>query len=96
MYSVIYQPQAENDLIDILVYYTEQGGYTLGETIFDRIKTHIDRLDRFPYRTTESETIADAREFLIEKLPYKAYILIEEEAKTVRVVRILHTAKNTP
>ena len=96
MYVVIYEPMAEEDLIAILTYYAEQGGTVLAETIFARIKTHIDRLEIFPYRTVESDAIPDTRELIIEKLPYKAYIHVVEASKTVYVLRILHMARKVP
>jgi len=96
MYAVIYEPMAEEDLIAILTYYAEQGGMVLAETIFARMRTHIDRLEMFPYRTFESAAIPEARELIIEKLPYKAYVHVVEASKTVYVLRILHMARKVP
>lgn len=96
MYHVIYELLAEDDLVEILVYYAEQNGFDFGESILERIKLHVDRLEFFPYRTLESARVADTREFMIEKLPYKAFIYVIEEEKTVYVLRILHTSRNYP
>jgi len=96
MYRVIYEPLAENDLIEILTYYSEQSGFEFAESILERIKVHVDRLEFFPYRTLESPRVSDTREFLIEKLPYKAFVYVNEDNKTVYVLRIIHTSRNYP
>ncbi len=96
MYEVIYEPLAEDDLVEILVYYSEQVGFDFGERILERIKTQIDRLEFFPYRTVESSRVPETREFVIEKLPYKVFIYVSEEEKTVYVLRIIHTSRNYP
>lgn len=96
MYEVIYEPLAEDDLVEILVYYTEQNGFDFGESIFERIKAHVDRLEYLPYRTIESNRVPETREFVIERLPYKAFIYVNEEEKTVYVLRIIHTSRNYP
>jgi plasmid stabilization system protein ParE len=96
MYRVIYEPLAENDLIEILTYYSEQSGFEFAESILERIKAHVDRLEFLPHRTLVSPRVSDAREFLIEKLPYKAFIYVNEDNKTVYVLRIIHTSRNYP
>lgn len=96
MYLVTYTPQAEDDLFEIVLYYTEQGGLNLGESVSNRIKNHIDTLEQFPYRTAESELIDEARELIIKNLPFKAFVYIEETAKKVHILRILHTSRKFP
>lgn len=94
MYTVIYEPQAEDDLIEIVLYYIEQSGFVLGETIQKRLQAHIALLQTIPYRTIESPLAENVREFLIERLPYKAYFTIDESSKSVFILRILHTSRN--
>ena len=50
MYIVTYEPEAENDLFEIVFYYAEQGGFELAETINNRIRDHIKRLETMPFR----------------------------------------------
>jgi plasmid stabilization system protein ParE len=69
MYAVIYEPEAEKDLFEILLYYVEQGGFTLGETIERRIQAQISLLKTMPHRSIESQLAENVREFLIERLP---------------------------
>lgn len=92
-YQVIYEPMAESDLLEILNYYADVGGLVLATSIHDRIKNHLDKLAYYPYRTTASSRFPNAREFLIEKLPLKALIIINEEEKRVHIISIFHTSK---
>lgn len=96
MYTVIYEPEAENDLFEIVFYYVEQGGFDLAESINNRIHNHIKRLEIMPLRTVESELLPNTRELLIEKLPYKAFFKIDEQNKKIFVVNIIHTSRKYP
>lgn len=96
MYQIVYQAEAENDLLDILTYYYTQGGWDLAVQIEQRIKQHIDKLATFPYRTRESEHFPNTREYIIEKLPYKAFLRVYEDDKTVVIFNIVHFARRFP
>lgn len=96
MYSIIYQQEAEDDLLEILAYYHSQGGFELAEIINNRIQNHIAKLQTSPYRTKESPNFKNAREFIIEKLPYKAYLRIDETNKTIFIFNIVHFARKFP
>lgn len=96
MYKIIYEPEAENDLIDILSYYAENGGFRLAEAINERIQTHIKRLENMPYRVADSQSVANAKGFLIEKLPYWAYFEIDEGKKEIYILNIVHTRRKFP
>jgi plasmid stabilization system protein ParE len=96
MYIVTYEPEAENDLFEIVFYYAEQGGFELAETINNRIRDHIKRLETMPFRATESVTVPNSREFLIERLPYKAFYRVDETSKKVLVLNIVHTSRKHP
>ncbi len=94
-YTVEYQPKAEDDLVDILLYYAEQCGYAFSEGVQQRIENHIDLLEHFPYRTIENPNIPKTRILVIDKLPYKAYFMIDEDKQEVRILRIIHDMKKT-
>lgn len=96
MYTVFYEPEAESDLIEIVLYYAEQGGFELAERMNDRIRTHIKRLETMPFRATESVTVPNSREFLIEQLPYKAFFRVDEVGKKVLILNIVHTSRKYP
>ncbi len=94
MYRVIYEPQAEEDLVEIVLYYTLQGGFSLAETIEQRLKTSIASLKSMPYRCPKSNLCADERHLSIHKLPYRAYFLVNKDKKEVYILRILHTSRD--
>lgn len=96
MYTIIYRDEAEDDLLEILAYYYSQGGFELVQIIENKIKNHILKLKTFPYRTKESEVFPNTREYIIESLPYKAFLRIDEEQKTVVVFNIVHFSRKFP
>jgi plasmid stabilization system protein ParE len=96
MYTVIYEPEAESDLLEIVFYYAEQGGFGLSEKISTRIRDHINRLETMPFRVIESQNVPNSREFFIERLPYKAFFRIDEVAKKVFILNIVHTSRMYP
>ena len=93
MYTIIYGPDAENDLVEILTYYAEAGGIRLAETMNMRIKTQIERLKHMPQRIADSQLVPGVKGFLIEKLPYWAYFVIDEEHMTVFILNVVHTRR---
>ena len=96
MYKIIYESEAENDLEEIVFYYAEQVGLKLAQDINNRIRDHIKRLENMPFRSIESDCILGAREFLIEKLPYRAYFVVNEKRQEIHVLNIVHTARKYP
>lgn len=96
MYTIIYEPTAIDDLEDIVFYYAEQGGLKLAEHISHRIQTHIKRLEHMPFRSLQSESVFGTREFLIEKLPYRAYCLIDNNRQEIYILNIVHTSRKYP
>lgn len=50
MYQILFEPQATDDLIDILSYYVEQAGDTLVTSILQRLQSQIDSLQTMPQR----------------------------------------------
>ncbi len=96
MYRIIYEPEAENDLIEILSYYAETGGMSLADAINQRMRRHIDRLKAMPQRIADSQIVPDAKGFLIEKLPYWAYFVIDDARQEVLILNIIHTRRKFP
>jgi len=96
MYEIIYEPEAELELIEIVLFYTEKSGFDFGEIINNRICEHIKRLEKMPFRSSESSLVPNTREFLIEKLPYKAFLKVDEVNKKVFILNIIHTARKFP
>ena len=92
-YDVSYLPQAEQDLIEILVYGIENWGEKLAESMYLKITEQLETLYFSPNRTKKKGSLG-TREMLISDSPYRAIIQIDEEAKKVFILRILHTSRN--
>jgi plasmid stabilization system protein ParE len=92
-YDVSYLPQAEQDLIEILAYGIENWGEKLAESMYLKITEQLERLYFSPNRTKKKGSLG-TREMLISDSPYRAIIQIDEEAKRVFILRILHTSRN--
>ena len=92
-YEVSYLPQAEQDLIDILAYGIENWGEQLAESMYLKITDQLETLYFSPNRTKRKGSLG-TREMLISDSPYRAIIQIDEEAKRVFILRILHTSRN--
>ncbi|RUT37139.1 type II toxin-antitoxin system RelE/ParE family toxin [Acinetobacter baumannii] len=92
-YEVSYLPQAEQDLIEILAYGIETWGEKLAEGMYLKITEQLETLYFSPNRTKKKGCLG-TREMLISDSPYRAIIQIDEEAKRVFILRILHTSRN--
>ena len=84
---------AEQDLEDILVYYFEEAGIRVAQSIYRRIRTHVETLKNFPERVRPG-LVAGTRECVIPRLPFIA--LIQVEGDKVVVLSVLHTARKYP
>ena len=92
-YDVSYLPQAEQDLIEILAYGIEKWGEKLAESMYLKITEQLETLYFSPNRTKKKGSLG-TREMLISDSPYRAIIQIDEEAKRVFILRILHISRN--
>ena len=92
-YDVSYLSQAEQDLIEILAYGIENWGENLAEKMYLKITEQLETLYFSPNRTKKKGSLG-TREMLISDSPYRAIIQIDEEAKRVFILRILHTSRN--
>jgi len=92
-YDVSYLPQAEQDLIEILAYGIENWGEKLAESMYLKITEQLETLYFSPNRTKKKGSLG-TREMLISDSPYRVIIQIDEEAKRVFILRILHTSRN--
>ena len=93
IYEVSYLPQAEQDLIEILAYGIENWGEKLAESMYLKITEQLETLYFSPNRTQKKGSLG-TREMLISDSPYRAIVQIDEEAKKVFFLRILHTSRN--
>ncbi len=96
MYQVLYSIEANNDLADIYNYYLQEVNENLADKILEQIVESLAKLDFSPYRTVASHKIAKAREFKIPNLSYRAFIVIDEQTKIVKILHIVHTSRMFP
>ena len=91
---LIWTDEALDGLADILFYYLEQAGPATAEAVEARIVSQIEDLLTFPERIRKSERIPDARELVIYRLPYIAFVRVF--ADRILVLNIVHTARKFP
>ena len=93
MAVVLWTQRAEQDLEDILAYYIEEAGIRVAQSIYKRIRAHVETLKQFPERV-RSGRVAGTRECVIPRLPFIAVIQVEGDK--VVVLSMLHTARKYP
>lgn len=92
--KIVWTSEALSDLESILVYYLENVGFETALAIESRIVAQIESLKEFPERVRESERVAGAREAVIPKLPFIAFVRVLEA--DVQVLNIVHTSRKFP
>ncbi|MEW2875122.1 type II toxin-antitoxin system RelE/ParE family toxin, partial [Pseudomonas aeruginosa] len=68
-------------------------GEKLAESMYLKITEQLETLYFSPNRTKKKGSLG-TREMLISDSPYRAIIQVDEEAKRVFILRILHTSRN--
>lgn len=90
--KLIYSPSAESDLTRIFTYIAEDNPRAAEETIL-RIEQTLLLVRQFPEMGRLGD-FSGAREFSGPGLPYRIIYRIETEA--IRVLNIIHTARQWP
>ncbi len=93
MFKICWSEEAEQDLENILLYYLEQVGMRVAESVYGRIRNQVGALEKFPERSRAGR-VSGTREYVISQLPYIAVIEVAKDA--VIVLNIIHTAKKYP
>jgi len=91
---VVWTDEAIADLANIVVYYAELAGAATAEAIENRIASQIEKLRDYPMQTGESERVPGAREAVIQRLPYVAFVRVLDGE--VQVLNVVHTARRFP
>lgn len=94
MYKIIFEKYAQEDFVDILSYYTLQGGFALAEKVKNQIKSHIENLRLSPNMYMDSTIEPRLKQIVVRKYPYKIYFRVDEENKQVHIFGILHTSRD--
>ncbi len=91
---ITWTTEALDDLENILAYYYEQSWPATAEAVEARITSTIEKLRDFPERIRASERIPGARELVIHRLPYIAFVCVTEDE--IQVLNIVHMARKFP
>lgn len=91
---IVWTDEALDDLEEVLAYYYVQAGPRIAGSIERRIVEQIEGLPPFPERIRKSDRIPDARELVINKLPYVVFVKLLPEA--IVVLNVIHTARKFP
>lgn len=94
MYKIIFEKYAQEDLIDIVSYYTLQGGFALAERVKNQIRYHIEHLKHSPNIYMDSTIEPRLKQVVVKKFPYKIYFKVDEETQQVHIFGILHTSRD--
>ncbi len=91
---IVWTDEALDDLEEILAYYYVQAGPRIAGSIERRIVEQIEGLPPFPERIRKSDRVPDARELVVNKLPYVVFVKLLPEA--IVVLNVIHTARKFP
>ena len=91
---IVWTDEAVDDLEEILAYYYAEAGPRTAEAVERRIVEQIEGLPPFPERIRNSERIPGARELVINRLPYIAFVKLLPDA--ILVLNVVHTARKFP
>lgn len=91
---IVWTSEAFSDLENILAYYYQQAGAATAEAVERRMVEQLGKLADFPERVRASDRIPGAREAVINRLPYIAFIRVLEDE--IQILNIVHTARKFP
>ncbi len=91
---IVWHDEALNDLEEIIVYYWHKASPIVAELVQESIVSHIENLKNFPLKIRVSERVEGARELVMPRLPYIAFVRVTEDA--IQVLNIVHTARKFP
>ncbi len=86
---------ALQSLVEIILWYEQEAGRNVADSIENRIFKQVDNIDLFPMRAPESDIFLGTRKLVITNLPYVAFIR-NIENDYWEVVDIVHTSRKLP
>ncbi len=92
--AVFWTDEALDDLEEILAYYYLKAGPATAEAVERRITSQVEGLEPFPERIRKSDRIPGARELVVNRLPYVAFVKLVEDG--IVVLNVVHTARKFP
>ncbi len=91
---IVWTDEALDDLEEILAYHYAESGPRTAQAVERRIVEQLEGLPPFPERIRKSERIPGARELVINRLPYIAFVKLVPDAMVV--LDIVHRARKFP
>lgn len=91
---IIWTDEALDDLEETLAYHYVQAGPRIAGSIERRIIEQIEGLPPFPERIRKSDRVPDARELVVNKLPYVVFVKVFPDS--IIVLNVVHTARKFP
>lgn len=91
---IVWTDDALDDIEAILTHYFHEAGPRTAQAVEHRIVGQIESLLLFPERIRKSGRVPDARELVINKLPFIAFVRVLPDM--VIVLNVVHTARKFP
>lgn len=92
--GIFWTEEALDDLEEILAYYLLEAGPATADAVERRIVSQIEGLEPFPERIRESDRVPGARELVVSRLPYIAFVKRVQDG--IVVLNVVHTARKFP
>ncbi|NOT18183.1 MAG: type II toxin-antitoxin system RelE/ParE family toxin [Sulfuriferula sp.] len=93
---IVLSAAAEADIEHILLYYSEKLSFDVAQLLVSSIFSQLEALSDFPERIRPSERVSGARELVLRRIPYIAFVRLNTQAAHIEVLNIVHTARNFP
>lgn len=91
---IVWTGDALDDIEEMLVHYHHEAGQRTAQAVERRIVGQIESLLLFPERIRKSGRVPGARELVINKLPFIAFVRVLPDA--IIVLNVVHTARKFP
>lgn len=91
---IVWTGEALDDIEEILVHYHHEAGLRTAQAVERRIVGQIESLLLLPERVRKSGRVPGARELVINKLPFIAFVRVLPD--TIIVLNVVHTARKFP
>jgi len=91
---IVWTDDALDDIEAILIHYFLEAGPRTAQAVERRIVGQIESLLLFPERIRKSGRVQGARELVINKLPFIAFVRVLPD--TIIVLNVVHTARKFP
>lgn len=91
-YQVVYSPNAQEEVREILMYLLEEWNFEVSENFSDYLISTLDMLSQQPYAGRKHELISAVREFRV-KPHYLVYYSILEEQQLIHVLNVIDSRR---